>query len=72
MFALVDVRATGLSGQDFALSLLDREQVAVMPGESFGSALAGWLRLALTQPDPLIAEACDRIAAHAHRLRAAA
>jgi arginine:pyruvate transaminase len=72
MFALVDVRATGLSGQDFALSLLDREQVAVMPGESFGSALAGWLRLALTQPDPLIAEACDRIAANAHRLRAAA
>lgn len=65
MFALVDVRATGLSGEDFALGLLDREKVAVMPGESFGAGLAGWLRLSLTQPDEVIAEACNRIAAHA-------
>jgi len=72
MFALVDVRATGLSGEAFALSLLEREKVAVMPGESFGSALAGWLRLALTQPDDRIAEACARIASHARRLREAA
>ena len=40
MFALVDVRATGLSGQDFATGLLDRNKVAVMPGESFGAGLA--------------------------------
>lgn len=32
MFTLVDVRATGLSGSDFAESLLDRHKVAVMPG----------------------------------------
>lgn len=72
MFALVDVRTTGLSGDAFARSLLDREKVAVMPGESFGSVLSGWLRLALTQPDDLTAEACGRIAAHARRLREAA
>lgn len=72
MFALVDVRATGLSGRDFALSLLEREKVAVMPGESFGSALGGWLRLALTKPDDTITEACGRIAAHARRLKEAA
>ncbi|WP_135448098.1 pyridoxal phosphate-dependent aminotransferase [Tabrizicola caldifontis] len=65
MFALVDVRATGLSGEAFALGLLDREKVAVMPGESFGAGLNGWLRLSLTQPDELITEACTRIAAHA-------
>ena len=65
MFALLDIRATGLSGRDFALSLLEERSVAVMPGESFGSALAGWLRLSLTQPDAVIAEAADRIAAHA-------
>lgn len=72
MFALVDVRATGLSGEAFARGLLEREKVAVMPGESFGSALSGWLRLALTQPDNLTSEACNRIAAHARRLREAA
>ena len=72
MFALVDVRATGLSGEEFALSLLKVAKVAVMPGESFGTALAGWLRLALTQPDDITAEACGRIAAHARTLREAA
>ncbi|NPD16425.1 pyridoxal phosphate-dependent aminotransferase [Xinfangfangia sp. D13-10-4-6] len=61
MFALVDVRATGLSGQDFALALLRERHVAVMPGESFGAGLSGWLRLSLTQPDEDIAEACRQI-----------
>ena len=65
MFALVDVRATGLSGEDFALGLLDCQKVAVMPGESFGAGLGGWLRLSLTQPDDRITEATTRIAAHA-------
>ncbi|MES2142869.1 MAG: pyridoxal phosphate-dependent aminotransferase [Pseudomonadota bacterium] len=68
MFSLVDIRATGLSGRDFALGLLDTERVAVMPGESFGASLAGWVRLALTQPDDMTAEAAVRIARHAARL----
>ncbi len=68
MFALVDVRATGLSGDAFAHRLLDEEHVAVMPGESFGATLAGWLRVSLTRPDEEIAEACRRMAAFASRL----
>lgn len=69
MFALIDVRATGLSGEAFASGLLEEHGVAVMPGESFGTGLAGWLRLSLTQPDDRTAEAARRIAAHAARLR---
>lgn len=65
MFALVDVRATGLTGEVFAQGLLDRHKVAVMPGESFGAGLSGWLRLSLTQPDDRTREAATRIAAHA-------
>jgi arginine:pyruvate transaminase len=65
MFALIDVRATGLSGEAFAASLLDRQKVAVMPGESFGAGLSGWLRLSLTQPDDRTVLAANRIAAHA-------
>jgi arginine:pyruvate transaminase len=68
MFALVDVRATGLSGEDFAAGLLDRQHVAVMPGESFGAGVQGWLRLSLTQPDDRIIEASGRIATHAATL----
>ena len=65
MFALVDVRATGLSGEGFARGLLEQQMVAVMPGESFGAGLSGWLRLSLTQPDEVIIEATNRIAVHA-------
>ena len=67
MFALVDVRATGLSGNEFARRLLEQDLVAVMPGESFGATLAGWLRVSLTRPDEEIAEACRRMAAFAAR-----
>ena len=69
MFALVDVRATGLSGREFALGLLADHGVAVMPGESFGDGLKGWLRLSLTVEDALIARAADRIATHATKLK---
>jgi arginine:pyruvate transaminase len=62
MFALLDVRATGLGGEAFALALLEAEGVAVMPGESFGAELSGWLRVSLTRPDAEIAEAGRRIA----------
>jgi arginine:pyruvate transaminase len=68
MFALVDVRATGLSGTAFAEGLLEGQKVAVMPGESFGAGLNGWLRLSLTQTDDRIAEATRRIATHARSL----
>jgi arginine:pyruvate transaminase len=67
MFTLVDIRSTGLTGEAFAASLLDEQKVAVMPGESFGAGLSGWLRLSLTQPDDRTAEAAQRIAAHAAR-----
>lgn len=67
MFTVVDIRSTGLSGEDFARRLLIEERVAVMPGESFGTALAGWLRVSLTQDDAIIDEACTRIAGFAAR-----
>jgi hypothetical protein len=51
MYVMVDVRATGMSGTGFAEALLEEAQVAVMPGESFGAAAAGHVRVALTLPD---------------------
>jgi arginine:pyruvate transaminase len=69
MFALIDIRRSGLSGMDFADLLLDRQSVAVMPGESFGQALSGWLRLSLTQPDAVLLDACGRIVTLARELQ---
>jgi arginine:pyruvate transaminase len=68
MFVLLDIRGTGLSAAEFALELLDRERVAVLPCDGFGPSAAGHLRIALSQPDARIAEAGRRIARFAHRL----
>ena len=69
---MVDVRGTGLSGVDFAETLLDETHVAVMPGESFGAAAAGHVRVALTLPDDDFERAIDRLFAFASdRARAA-
>ncbi|MEO0666767.1 MAG: pyridoxal phosphate-dependent aminotransferase [Pseudomonadota bacterium] len=51
MYLMLDIRATGLSGDEFANALLDRHHIAVMPGESFGAAAAGHIRVAMTIED---------------------
>ncbi|MEO0745052.1 MAG: pyridoxal phosphate-dependent aminotransferase [Pseudomonadota bacterium] len=51
MYLMLDIRATGLSGDDFANALLDKHHIAVMPGESFGSAAASHVRVAMTIED---------------------
>jgi len=68
MYAMLDIRATGLGGEDFALALLEEEKIAVMPGESFGQAAAGHLRVAMTVADDAYAEALRRLVAFARRL----
>ena len=68
MFVMVDVRKTGLSGEDFAWRLLKEENVVTMPGESFGAGGAGHLRVALTVGAEEITEACKRISRLAERI----
>ncbi len=69
MFALLDVSGCGLDGTSFAEALLDQQGVAVMPGASFGAALADWVRIALTVDDAVLDAAAERIASHAAALR---
>jgi len=57
MYLMVDIRATGLTGDEFANKLLDERQIAVMPGESFGASAAGHLRIAMTIEDEKFASA---------------
>ena len=65
MFALVEVAASGKDGEAYALDLLERADVAVMPGGSFGPALRNWVRLALTVSDERLGEGLERIVNHA-------
>ena len=71
MFAMIDVSSTGLSGNDYALHLLQHGNVAVMPGSSFGTTLDGWVRVALTVDDDPFDAACDRIIQHATQFQLA-
>lgn len=67
MFIVVDVAGTGMSGEEFAWRLLDEEQVAVMPGSSFGDGASSFVRISLTVPEEKIDEACRRMSALAAR-----
>ena len=57
IYLMLDMRATGQSGEAFAHALLDAHQIAVMPGESFGQAAAGHIRVAMTVADDQFSEA---------------
>ncbi|WP_275788500.1 pyridoxal phosphate-dependent aminotransferase [Pararhizobium gei] len=70
MFILVDVGGTGLTGEAFAWRLLEEEQVAAMPGSSFGDHAKSYIRISLTVPDAMIDEACKRVATLAIRMLA--
>ncbi|MBZ8118550.1 aminotransferase class I/II-fold pyridoxal phosphate-dependent enzyme [Roseovarius sp. LXJ103] len=61
MYVMLDIRATGMSGEAFGNLLLDTHHVAVMPGESFGAAAAGHIRLALTVDDAKLEEALAKL-----------
>ncbi|WP_372893087.1 pyridoxal phosphate-dependent aminotransferase [Rhodosalinus sp.] len=65
MYAMLDIRPTGMSGTVFAEALLDAHRIAAMPGESFGAAAAGHLRVALTLDDARLAEALEALATFA-------
>jgi arginine:pyruvate transaminase len=67
MYLMLDIRATGLSGFDFANRLLEQEKIAVMPGESFGQAASGHLRVAMTIEDDRFVTALERLVAFAQR-----
>ena len=65
MYAMVDVRATGLSDEAFAWGLLDAEGVSVLPAATFGESAVGHVRVSLTAPEAVLGEACGRIERYA-------
>ncbi|MCE0504605.1 aminotransferase class I/II-fold pyridoxal phosphate-dependent enzyme [Roseivivax sp. GX 12232] len=71
MYLMLDVRPTGLSGEGFASALLEEEEIAVMPGESFGEAARGHIRVAMTVPDAQFRAALTRLARFAEARAAA-
>jgi aminotransferase len=60
-FMLADIRSTGMSSLDLANRLIDEVHVVVYPGRSFGEAWDGFVRMTFLQPEPVLADALDRV-----------
>lgn len=65
MYLMLDLRSTRMSGEAFANALLDQHHIAVMPGESFGEAAAGHVRVAMTIEDNAFEQAIKTLCAFA-------
>ncbi len=60
-YAFPDVTATGLTEKEFAVGLLEKEKVAVVPGIAFGDNGAGHVRACFATSYEQLIVACDRI-----------
>jgi len=56
-----DIRKLTMDSRQFALELLEKEQVAVVPGEAFGQCGKGFFRIALTVPAKFLEQAIERM-----------
>ena len=67
-YAFVDISPFGLSAKDFALALLEAENVAVVPGTAFGACGEGFIRCSYATSFESIKEAMSRIARFVQQL----
>ena len=61
-YAFPDIHAFGLSSREFAVRLLDAENVAVVPGTAFGSCGEGFVRCSYATGMEQLKEAVSRMA----------
>ena len=60
-YAMVNIKETGMGSEAFAYALLEKEQVAVVPGITYGPACEGYVRMAFTMHEEKIEEGLRRI-----------
>ena len=61
MFMLIDIRATGLSGEQFVHQLYRAEGVSLLDGVPFGAAAQGFVRACFATDEKVLVEAAKRI-----------
>ena len=67
-YAFVNISETGLGSVDFAYRLLEKKQVAVVPGVTYGDKYDGYIRIAYTMNEDKIVEGVKRIKEFADEL----
>lgn len=60
-YCFVNISKTGLSSQEFAYQLLEKEHVAVVPGVAYGADFDNYIRIAFTLSDDVLTKAISRI-----------
>lgn len=60
-YVFANIRSTGLSSMDFALNLLRKAHVLVLPGSAFGPGGEGFVRFSLVAPPARLEEAIERM-----------
>ncbi|WP_195852955.1 aminotransferase class I/II-fold pyridoxal phosphate-dependent enzyme [Aerococcus sanguinicola] len=69
-YTFPDIREFGMTSEEFALELLDREKVAVVPGSAFGESGDGFLRISYAYSIKELERAMDKIENFVKELRA--
>lgn len=60
-YAFPSIARTGMSGDEFAMKLLEEEEVAMVPGEAFGPSGAGFMRASYATAYEKLEEALNRL-----------
>ncbi len=60
-YAFPSIVKTGMSGDEFAMKLLEEEEVAMVPGEAFGASGAGFMRASYATSYEKIEEVLNRL-----------
>lgn len=63
-YVFPDIRSTGKSSKEFATEVLEKHDVAIVPGTAFGSGGEGFVRAAFSTSYENLIEAADRIERH--------
>ena len=66
-YAFPDIRASGMTSDTFAWTLLEEERVAVVPGPAFGLGGEGYVRMCYATAKDKIEEALERMARFVRR-----
>ncbi len=66
-YAFPDIRASGMTSDSFAWTLLDEERVAAVPGAAFGLGGEGYVRMCYATAKDKLEEALERMARFVRR-----
>lgn len=69
-YVFPEIRSTGLTSKEFAVGLLERKSVAVVPGTAFGAAGEGFVRCCYATAPELIVKAMDLMEEYVNEIRA--